>query len=42
MTETSAWTIKGFDGKLSISESNQITISCMPRLIKEILYADWN
>lgn len=41
MTEASASTIKGFDNKLSISESNQTTISCMPCLIKETLYSDW-
>lgn len=42
MTETSAWTIKGFDNKLAISEANQMTISCMPCLIKETLYSNEN
>lgn len=40
MTEASAWTIKGFDSELSISESKQITISCMPCFIKAALYSD--
>lgn len=40
MTEASARTIKGFDNKLSISEPDQSTISCVPCFIKAALYSN--